>query len=121
MPVMKWGTPPSGNANERRAHIVGHGEGVSLQYEAFGSHVEGGAQQVTDLNENYGRATRWSTAPYTGEEEVEDGPKPPPNPHGYRDASRQGKCMANDDTCNGNATVASGKKWCYPHSKTMGE
>lgn len=121
MPVMKWGTPPSGNADDRRAHIVGHGEGVSLQHSAFGSKVEGNAAQVTDLNENYDRATKWSTAPYRGDEEVEYGIKAPPNPFGYRDAMRQGKCMANNDTCNGNATIASDRKWCYPHSKTNGE
>lgn len=119
MAVMKWGTPPKGDAHDRHAHIVGHGEGVSLQHAAFGAHVEGGAQQVTDLNPNYDRATKWSTAPYRGDEEVKETPKPPPNPFGYRDASRQNKCMANDDTCNGWATVASEKKWCVAHAKTM--
>lgn len=122
MPVMKWGTPPSGDADDRRAHIVGHGEGVSLQHSAFGSKVEGNAAQVTDLNPNYDRATKWSTAPYTGDEEVKDDPKPPPpNPFGYRDSSRQNMCMANDDTCKAWATIASGRKWCVNHSKTNGE
>jgi hypothetical protein len=119
MAIMKWGTPPKGTTEDRRAHVVGHGENVSLQHEAFGSHVAGSGGQITDLNENHALATRWSTAPYRGDEEVEFGLKAPPNPHGYRDASRVGKCMANNDTCNGNATHASGSKWCWPHSRTM--
>lgn len=120
MAVMKWGTPPKGDAEDRRAHIVGHGEGVSLQHSTFGDLVQGGAQ-VSSLNENYDIATRWSTAPYVGEEEVDFGLRIPPNPFGYRDSSRQGKCMANDDTCNGSATRGSDYKWCYPHSKTLGK
>jgi hypothetical protein len=118
MAIMKWGTPPSGDANERRAHVVGHGENVALQHEAFGSKVQGGSQ-VNAINENYDIATRWSTAPYRGDEEIEFGHKVSPNPHGYRDASRMGKCTANGDTCNANATHKSDLQWCYGHAKSM--
>jgi hypothetical protein len=118
MAIMKWGTPPKGTAEDRRSHVVGHGENVALVHEAFGSKVQGGAQMNT-INPNFDRATRWSTAPYTGDEEVEFGLKASPNPHGYRDASRVGKCTANGDTCNGSATHQSGLKWCAGHAKSM--
>ena len=119
MAVMKWGTPPKGNAEDRRAHIVGHGEGVALQHAVSGDKVQGGAQ-ISSLNPNYALANRWlSTAPYRGDEEVEFGLKAPTNPHGYRDASRQNKCMALDDTCGSYATVASERKWCVKHVKQM--
>lgn len=115
MAIMKWGTPPSGTHDDRRAHLVGHGDNVSLQHAAFGDHVEGAASQITDINKDYGRAIKWSTAPYRGNAEVEGGLKTTP----YRDSKRQGKCMANDDTCNGWATIGSDKKWCAPHAKQM--
>lgn len=115
MPIMKWGTPPSGTHDDRRAHVVGHGDNVSLQHAAFGDHVEGAAAQITDINKDYGRAIKWSTAPYKGDDEPRPGPKTTP----YRDSRRMGKCMANDDTCNGNATHASGLKWCAGHAKAM--
>jgi hypothetical protein len=116
MAVMKWNTPPKGNAEDRRAHVVGHGDGVALQHAVSGEKVQGGAQ-ISSLNPNYALASRWlSTAPYRGDEE--SAPKTP-NPYGYRDSSRQGKCTANSDTCNGNATHASGLKWCAGHAKSM--
>jgi|SRR5262252_4488910 len=120
MAIMKWGTPPKGSAEDRRAHVVGHGENVKLAHAAFGSKVVGNAGQISDINENYGQATRWlSTAPYRGDDNIKPTPPTTPNIHGYRDASRAGKCMANNDTCNGNATVASERKWCAGHTKTM--
>lgn len=111
---MKWGTPPKGNTEDRRAHIVGHGEGVALQHSAFGDLVDG-SFQISSLNPNYDTAERWSTAPYTGPDE--DELTPTPNPHGYRDSKRQGKCTANGDTCNGNATHSSDMLWCAGHAK----
>lgn len=111
---MKWGTPPKGTVAER-AHVVGHGEGTSLQHKAFGSKVEGAAA-ISNINPNYDIATKWSTAPYRGDDDVKE--KPSANVFGYRDRSRQNKCMANGDTCNGWATEASGKKWCAGHAKS---
>ena len=72
---------------------------------------------MSSLNPNYDLAVKWSTAPYRGDEEIEFGHKVPPNPHGYRDSSRMGKCMANGDTCNANATHKSELKWCAGHAK----
>jgi hypothetical protein len=114
MAIMKWNTPPTGNEYDRHAHDGGHGENVALQHAAFGDHVEGGAQ-VNTLGPNVELATKWSTAPYRG-----DAPatvtRAPGNPYGYRDKSRQGRCIANDDTCNGFATKASGLRWCGLHA-----
>ena len=91
---------------------------MALQHAVSGDKVQGGAQ-ISSLNEHYGLATRWSSAPYKGNEEVEFGLKAPPNPFGYRDASRQNKCMALGDTCGSYATVASERKWCVKHVKQM--
>ena len=116
MAIMKWGTPPSGDADDRRAHIVGHGDGVSLQHAAFGAKVEGGGQAVS-TDPNVSLATRWSTAPYTGPQLEAVDQSEPPNPWGYRSPKRAKKCMANGDTCGAWATRASNYEFCYPHSR----
>lgn len=112
---MKFNTPPSGTAEDRRSHVVGHGEGVALQHAAFGALVEGAGHAET-TNPNVQLATKWSTAPYTGPpmEDVEERNEPP-NPWGYRSPKREKKCMANDDTCAAWATKASEYQYCYPH------
>jgi hypothetical protein len=113
--ILKWNTPPSGDQEDRRAHIIGHGEGVSLQHAAFGDKVQGGAQ-INTLNPNVELAGRWlSTAPYRGDETNEPAP-PPSNPYGYRDKTRLNMCMAKDDTCGAFATEASGRQWCIFHT-----
>ena len=114
MAIMKFNEPPEARLPTRK-HAIGHGDGVALQHEAFGSKLQGGAQ-VNTLNENYGLATRWSTAPYRGPDQ-----RPPTNPFGYRDASRQGMCTAKDDTCGARATAASDKKWCIFHTPKADE
>jgi hypothetical protein len=117
MPIMKWNTPPTGDMHDRHAHVVGHGDNVALAHAVSGSLVEGGGQTNT-LGPNIELATKWSTAPYRGDQPVTDTPAPPPNAYGYRDASRVGKCTANDDTCNGNATIASDRLLCAGHQKS---
>ena len=113
MAIMKFNTPPQARVPER-AQQTSHGENRALQSAAFGEHVQGGAN-VNTLGPNIELATKWSTAPYTGD--VEASVKAPePNVWGYRDASRQGRCMANDDTCNGYATKKSGLQWCGLHA-----
>ena len=116
MAIMKWNTPPGGDQEDRRAHIVGHGDGVSLQHAAFGTLVDGGGQ-VNTINKDHELATKWSTAPYKGPAVEEMKAAPPQNMYGYRDASRQGMCMANSDTCNAHATKASDLQWCAGHTK----
>ena len=92
MAIMKWGTPPGGNQHDRQAHVVGHGDGVSLAHAAFGSKVEGGGAQ--SLGPNIELATKYSTAPYRGPEQIADEQNEPPNPWGYRSSKREGRCMA---------------------------
>jgi hypothetical protein len=115
MAVMKWGTPPSGNSYDRQAHVVGHGEGVSLVHAVRGEKVGGGGNQDTS-DPNHGPATKWSTAPYRGPA-IEDTTPEQPNPWGYRSPKREKRCMANNDTCKAFATKASGYEFCYPHSR----
>jgi hypothetical protein len=117
MPILKFNKSPSGDAEDRRAHVIGHGEGVSLQHSAFGDLVEGAGHAET-TNPNVQLATKWSTAPYTGPpvEDVEERNEPP-NPWGYRSPKRAKKCMANDDTCAAWATKASEYQYCYPHHR----
>jgi hypothetical protein len=117
MAVMKFNKPPEAKLTPR-AHVVGHGDGVSLAHAAFGDKVEGAAQ-INTLGDNIEIAGRWlSTAPYRDPNgPVAGSSPPPPNPFGYRDASRHGKCTANDDTCNGSATISSGRLWCAGHAQ----
>ena len=119
MSVMKFNSPPEGKLPPR-AHVVGHGDNVSLAHAAFGDLIQG-AGQINTLGENIEVAGRWlSTAPYRGPgAPPADERSAPPNPFGYRDASRQGKCMANDDTCKAYATEATGKTWCTGHAKQL--
>lgn len=113
MPIMKWGTPPSGNHYDNKSHVVGHGEGVALAHAAFGEKVGGGGAQ--DLsNPNVELATKWSTAPYKGPA-VEEEAHEQPNPWGYRSPKREKRCMGNGDTCKAYATKGSGYEFCYPH------
>ena len=116
MAILKFNKPPEAKLTPR-AHVVGHGDGISLAHAAFGDKVEG-AGQINTLGSNIEIAGRWlSTAPYRGPDAPPlDERRPPPNPFGYRDSSRYGKCMANDDTCKGYATEASGKRWCNGHA-----
>jgi hypothetical protein len=116
MAIMKWNTPPQGEAKDHLAHLYGHGEGVALAHTIYGSKVEGGAA-VNTLGPNIEVATRWSTAPYTGPPvgEVEENERP--NEWGYRSIKRKGKCMANDDTCKAWATKASDYEFCHPHHR----
>jgi hypothetical protein len=115
MAIMKWGTPPGGNQHDRQAHVVGHGDGVALAHAAFGSKVEGGGAQ--DLRPGVELATKFSTAPYTGPPVDEEAAATMPNPWGYRSPKRAKRCMANNDTCKGWATKASGYEFCAPHAK----
>ena len=117
MAIMKWGTPPSGTHHDRRAHVVGHGDGVSLAHAAFGQQVGGsGAQDLSQPNIEL--ATKYSTAPYTGPK-VDDveAQHEPPNPWGYRSIKRANKCMANDDTCNAWAVDKYDKEFCNAHGR----
>ena len=114
MAIMKWGTPPGGTQHDRQAHVVGHGDGVALAHAAFGSKVEGGGAQ--DLRPGVELATKFSTAPYTGPP-VDETAATMPNPWGYRSPKRAKRCMANNDTCKGWATKASGYEFCAPHAK----
>lgn len=117
MPIMKWGTPPGGTHNDRKAHVVGHGEGVALVHEAFGTRVAGDAQQDTG-NPNHDKATKWSTAPYTGDRvpDVEERNEPP-NIWGYRSPKREKRCMGNGDTCNAWATNKYDGQYCNAHGR----
>ena len=119
MAIMKFNTPPEGKLPPR-AHVVGHGDNVSLAHAAFGDLIQG-AGQINTLGENIEVAGRWlSTAPYRGPDAPPVDERPaPPNPFGYRDTWRQGRCMANNDTCKGYATDASGKMWCSGHARQM--
>lgn len=117
MAILKWNTPPSGDQGERKAHVVGHGEGVSLVHSAFGDKVEGAGQAVS-TNPNIELATKWSTAPYRGPEVPQDKPSAPPNPFGYRDISRAKKCMGADDTCNAWAVNKYDGKYCNAHGRS---
>ena len=117
MAIMKWNTPPGGDQDDRRAHVVGHGEGVALVHAVSGDKVQGGSQ-INALNPNYELATKWSTAPYTGPDAPAYEKKILPNQWGYRDPSRAKKCMGNDDTCNSWATK--GSQWCVGHKRQMG-
>jgi hypothetical protein len=112
--ILKFNTPPAARVPQR-AQQTSHGSDRSLQHAAFGEPLQGGGN-VNTLGENVELATRWSTAPYRGPDETAKSP-PQPNPWGYRDSSRQGKCTANNDTCNGNATKKSDLKWCAGHAK----
>jgi hypothetical protein len=112
MAIVKWNTPPSGNQGDRRAHVVGHGDGVALVHSAFGDKVQGGAQ-INTLGPNIEIATKWSTAPYRGD--PTDIPTEAPNQWGYRSPKREKRCMANDDTCMAFATKVSDFEFCYPH------
>jgi len=114
--ILKWNTPPSGNQEDRRAHVVGHGEGIALVHTLGGERVQGGAM-VNAINENFDVATKWSTAPYKGETRQV---KPlPPSPYGYRDASRVNKCMANEDTCNAFAVDKYERRYCNAHGRSI--
>lgn len=113
MAIMKWGTPPGGNQNDRKAHVVGHGDGVALQHAVRGAKVEGGGNN-DDTNPNHGSAVKWSTAPYTGPT-VATIERETPNPWGYRSPKRAKRCMANDDTCMAWATAKSNYEYCNPH------
>ena len=115
MAVLKWNTPPTGTHEDRRSHIVGHGEGVALVHTAFGDHVEGQAN-VNTLGPNIELATKWSTAPYRGDQTETPTRSTPPNVWGYRSPDRAKRCMAHDDTCNAWATEASDRKWCIFHT-----
>jgi|SRR5215471_254041 len=114
MPIVKWGTPPSGNHNERKASVVGHGEGVSLLHAVSGERVGGGGE-VDTTNPNFGRAIL-STAPYKGPE-VGERPSEPPNPWGYRSPKRAKKCMGNGDTCMAWATKKYDGQYCNAHGR----
>lgn len=115
MAIMKWNTPPSGDQHDHHAHVVGHGEGVSLVHAVSGEKVQGG-MQVNTINPNYELATKWSTAPYTGDL-TKDNPATPTNPHGYRDPSRANKCMGNNDTCGAWAVNKYDKVFCNAHGQ----
>jgi hypothetical protein len=116
--IMKFSTPPGGDQEDRRAHVVGHGDGVALAHAAFGDKVQGGAQ-INAINPNYELATKWSTAPYTGPDAPPDEPKQViPNQWGYRDPSRAKKCMGNDDTCN--SWAQKGSAYCVGHNRQRG-
>jgi len=115
MAIVKWGTPPSGDHHERKAHVVGHGEGVSLAHAAFGDRVDGGGQ-MDSTNPNHGPATKWSTAPYTGPAPTTE-TSDPRNVWNYRSPKRAKRCMANNDTCKAWATKASDYLYCHPHSR----
>lgn len=117
MPIMKWGTPPGGNADDRKAHSAGHGDNVALVHAAFGTKVGGDNAQDTG-NPDHGPAIRWSTAPYTGPpiENVEDRNEPA-NIWGYRSAKRARRCMGNDDTCKAWATVKYDGMYCNAHGR----
>ena len=118
MAIMKWNTPPSGDAGDRKAHVIGHGEGVSLVHAVSGEKVQGGTQ-INTGNPNFELATKWSTAPYRGPDAPPDEPKAAiPNPWGYRDAGRAKKCMGNDDTCNSWAMKDS--QYCVGHNRQRG-
>lgn len=115
MPIVKWGTPPAGTANDRHSHVVGHGEGVALVHSIRGEKVEGGGNN-DDTNPNHGLATKWSTAPYRGPK-VEEIEKEPPNPWGYRSPKRAKRCMGNDDTCMAWAVDKYDKEFCNAHGR----
>jgi hypothetical protein len=116
MAIMKWGTPPSGTHHDRRASVVGHGDGVSVAHAAFGEQVGGsGAQDMS--NPDVQLATKWSTAPYTGPPVDGDETPEPSNPWGYRSAKRANKCMANDDTCKAYAVDKYDKEYCNAHGR----
>ena len=117
MPIMKWNTPPEGTHEDRRAHVVGHGDGVALQHAVSGEKV-GGGTQINTTNPNYELATKWSTAPYTGPSAEVVEKQVQPNPWGYRDISRAKKCMGNDDTCNSWAMKDS--MYCVGHNRQRG-
>jgi hypothetical protein len=117
--IVKWNTPPGGDQEDRRAHIVGHGDNVKLQHTAFGDKVQGGGQVNAD-NPNYELATKWSTAPYRGPEVV-DKPQPFRSPYGYRDPARAKKCMGSDDTCNAWAVNKYDGMYCNAHGRTKTE
>ena len=114
MAIMKWNTPPKGDMEDRRAHLIGHGDGVSLQHAVSGSKVEGAA--LIDSNPNYGLAIKWSTAPYR--EDI-GASETPTNPWGYRDAKRVNRCMGNDDTCMAWAVNKYDKKYCNAHGQSV--
>ena len=118
MAIMTWNTPPSGDQHDRTAHVVGHGDNVALAHAVSGTLVEGGGQ-VNTLGPNIELATKWSTAPYRGDQPATDKPLPPPNAYGYRDASRQRKCMGSDDTCNAWATAKYGGQYCNAHGQSV--
>ena len=111
---MKFNTPPEARIPPRASH-VGHGEGVALVHEAFGSKLQGG-QQVNSLDPNYDSAIRWSTAPYTGPNAEEAEAERYVSPHGYRSSKRQGFCFGNDDTCKARAT-ARWDPYCNAHGR----
>ena len=117
MPILKFNKPPGGDAEDRRAHVVGHGEGVALQHAAFGDLIEGAGHAET-TNPDVQLATKWSTAPYTGPpvEDVEQRNEPP-NPWGYRSPKRAKKCMGADDTCNAWAVDKYDKQYCNAHGR----
>jgi len=114
MAIMKWNTPPSGTHHDRRAHVVGHGDGVSLAHAAFGSNVEGSMGQ-TLTNPNHELATKYSTAPYRGPDTIAVAETEPPNVWGYRSPKRMNKCMGNNDTCKAWAVDKYDKEFCNAH------
>jgi hypothetical protein len=115
MAIMKWNTPPGGDQHDRQAHVVGHGDGVSLAHAAFGTKVEGGGAQGFD-NPNVELATKWSTAPYKGPK-VTDETTELPNVWGYRSPKRAKKCMANNDTCRAWAVNKYDGMYCNAHGR----
>ena len=116
MPIMKWGTPPGGTADDRKAHVVGHGEGVALVHEVRGAKVEGSGHN-DDTNPNHGLATKWSTAPYRGPKIEEPTAHEQPNPWGYRSSKRAKRCMGNNDTCMAWAVDKYDKEFCNAHGR----
>jgi hypothetical protein len=116
MPILKWNTAPAGTQEDRRAHVVGHGDGVSLVHAVSGEKVQGQGQ-INTLGPNIELATKWSTAPYRGSQSPDTpAPSPPTNVWGYRAPERENHCMAHNDTCNGWATKSSDRQWCIFHT-----
>jgi hypothetical protein len=92
---------------------VANGEAVALQHTIAGDPV-GGRANAPQGNTNDGviaLAGLFSTAPYLPEGLGQSQPK-------QRKAGRENRCIANNDTCNGWATKATG--YCSGHRKLAG-
>lgn len=106
---------------------LGNGEHVKPLSQAWGDPVTDQSRAGASLREGVAPAGLFSTAPYVDPgqqikpggvtlgkiEAIHDAPDAEPDP-----PERQGRCMANDDTCKGWATHAYWP-YCNPHGRLL--